>query len=222
MCAPNPRRRNSRIPAADFAACARMLCKSDKKLAALIKRVGPVTIETPKRFDPFHALARSIVYQQLSGKAAATIFSRVLATVSSPKEFTPAKIQKVSDEVLREAGLSRAKLAALRDLSEKTLTGVVPGFSEITNMEDADIVERLTSIRGVGQWTVEMLLMFSLGRPDVLPVNDLGIRKGFQKIYGGDEMPTPKALAAFGELWAPHRTTAAWYLWRALELKDAR
>ena len=219
MCETPPKRKNSRIPAADFAACAKALSRSDKKLAKLIKQVGPVTIDTPKRFDPFQSLARSIVYQQLSGKAAATIFGRVLATVPSTKEFTPAQIQKVSDEVLRGAGLSRAKLAALRDLSEKTLAGVVPDFSTIVRMEDVEIIERLTSIRGVGQWTVEMLLMFSLGRPDILPVNDLGIRKGFQKVYGGDEMPAPKALAKWGEQWGPHRTTAAWYLWRALELK---
>lgn len=219
MCEKSPKHKNSRIPAANFTECATSLSRSDKKLAKLIKLVGPVTIETPKRFDPFHSLARSIVYQQLSGKAAATIFGRVLATVPSPKEFTPERIQKISDETLRSAGLSRAKLAALRDLCDKTLDGVVPDFRTMTKMADADIIECLTSIRGIGQWTVEMLLMFSLGRPDILPVTDLGIRKGFQKIYGGDEMPTPKTLAQFGERWAPHRTTAAWYLWRALELE---
>jgi DNA-3-methyladenine glycosylase II len=212
-------RKNSRIPAADFATCAIALSKSDRKLAKIITRVGPVLIEVPKRFDPFHSLARSIVYQQLSGKAAATIFGRVQAAVGSQKDFTPDNVQKVSDETLRGAGLSRAKLAALRDLSEKTLDGIVPDFSSISKLSDAEIIARLTAIRGVGQWTVEMLLMFSLGRPDVLPVSDLGIRKGFQKVYGGDEMPSPKALAQFGEKWGPHRTTAAWYLWRALELK---
>lgn len=167
--------------------------------------------------SPFEALAEAIVYQQLTGKAAATIFGRVKAAVGE-KRLKPEALLAAPDEALRGAGLSRAKLAALKDLADKTKAGVVPSLTVLKRLSDEAIVERLTSIRGVGRWTVEMLLIFKLGRPDVLPVGDYGIRKGFARTFGLAELPTPRDVAARGERWRPHRTVASWYLWRALEL----
>jgi DNA-3-methyladenine glycosylase II len=123
----------------------------------------------------------------------------------------------VDDDAIRAAGFSRAKIAALRDLAAKSLDGTVPSSRIITRLDDAEIISRLTAVRGVGQWTVEMLLIFQLGRPDILPVDDFGVRNGFRHAYGRPEMPKPKELLAFGERWRPYRTTAAWYLWRAAD-----
>jgi DNA-3-methyladenine glycosylase II len=167
--------------------------------------------------SPFEALAEAIVYQQLTGKAAATILGRV-KTVAGGKRLKPDAVLAATDEVLRGAGLSRAKLAALRDLADKTNSGVVPSLAALKRLHDDAIVERLTSIRGVGRWTVEMLLIFRLGRPDVLPVADYGIRKGFARAFGLADFPAPRDVALRGERWRPHRTVASWYLWRALEL----
>jgi 3-methyladenine DNA glycosylase/8-oxoguanine DNA glycosylase len=139
-----------------------------------------------------------------------------LATLS--RFPTPEELLNTPDERLRRAGLSRAKTAAMKDIAAKTLTGVVPSSREIARMSEAEIIERLTTIRGVGPWTVEMLLIFTLGRADVLPTTDYGVRKGFALTYGWKELPTPKELLEYGERWRPHRTTAAWYCWRALEL----
>ena len=193
------------------------LCASDKVLARLIKKVGPCTLK-PKRRQPFEALVSAVTHQQLNGTAAMTILKRVIALYPGRRFPAPADLLATSDERLRAAGLSRAKAAALKDLADKTLSGVVPPLRAVSKMSDAELIERITTVRGVGPWTVEMLLMFTLGRPDVLPVADYGVRKGFAVTYGLAELPTPKALLAHGERWRPHRTTAAWYLWRALEL----
>src|SRR6267142_123309 len=194
------------------------LSRTDKTLARLIKQVGPCTLK-PRRLTPFQSLLRSVVYQQLNGTAAATILGRVLALYPGRKFPTPEDILATADERLRGAGLSRAKTAAIKDIAAKTISGVIPRPSEISRMTDLEIVERLTTVRGVGPWTVEMLLIFTLGRPDVLPATDYGVRKGFAATYGWKEIPRPKELLEFGEKWRPHRTTAAWYFWRALELQ---
>lgn len=197
----------------------RHLCAADKTLARLIKKVGPFKL-TPKRRQPFQALVSAVTHQQLNGTAAMTILKRVLAIYPGKRFPTPEDLLATPDERLRAAGLSRAKTAAIKDLADKTLSGVVPTLRAVSKMSDAELIERLTSVRGVGPWTVEMLLMFTLGRPDVLPVTDFGVRKGFAVTYGLADLPKPKDLLAHGERWRPHRTTAAWYLWRALELPE--
>ena len=193
------------------------LCAADPVLARLIKQVGPCTLK-PRRRQPFEALVTAVTHQQLNGTAAMTILKRVLALYPGRRFPAPADLLATSDDRLRAAGLSRAKTAALKDLADKTLAGVVPSLRAVGKMDDAEIIERITTVRGVGPWTVEMLLMFTLGRPDVLPVADYGVRKGFAVTFGLAALPKPKELLAHGERWRPHRTTAAWYLWRALEL----
>ncbi|WP_309891088.1 DNA-3-methyladenine glycosylase [Archangium sp.] len=208
----------SLLPEGFTPAARRVLAKADPKLGALMKQVGPFRMKTAALRSPFMALAESIVYQQLTGKAAATIFGRVCERVGTGKRFTPNAVLAQSVESLREAGLSGAKTVALRDLAAKALEGEVPTLARARRMSDAALVEHLTKVRGIGQWTVEMLLIFRLGRPDVLPVDDYGIRKGFMRTYGLSELPRPKELLAYGERWRPWRTVASWYLWRSLEL----
>jgi 3-methyladenine DNA glycosylase/8-oxoguanine DNA glycosylase len=194
------------------------LARADKILGRLIKRVGPCTLKPQSRRPPFQSLVRSVAYQQLNGTAAATILGRVKALYPTRRFPTPEDLLATPDERLRGAGLSRAKTAAIKDIAAKTIAGVVPGLRVMAGMSEAEIVERLTTLRGVGPWTVEMLLIFTLGRTDVLPVTDYGVRKGFAVTYGWKDLPTPKELLEYGERWRPHRTTAAWYFWRALEL----
>lgn len=194
------------------------LARIDKILGQLIGRVGPCKLVPKNRRTPFESLVRSVVYQQLNGIAAATILSRVKALYPGRRFPRPEDLLATTDERLRGAGLSRAKTAAIKDISAKTLAGTVPTSRAIVQMSNEEIIERLTSLRGVGPWTVEMLLIFTLGRPDVLPVTDYGVRKGFALTYGWKDLPEPKELRDFGEKWKPHRTTAAWYFWRALEL----
>ena len=194
------------------------LSRADKTLARLIKKVGPCRLAPATRRPPFQALVRSVTFQQLNGKAAETILGRVLALYPGKKFPTPDDLLTTPDEHFRAAGLSRNKTAAVKDLAAKTLTGVVPDSRTIGKLSNEEIIERLTAVRGVGPWTVEMLLMFTLGREDVLPVTDFGVRKGFALTYGLKELPSPKELLARGEKWRPHRTTAAWYLWRAVDL----
>jgi len=158
-----------------------------------------------------------VAHQQLHGKAAETILGRFRALFAPARFPTAVRLAEVSDEALRGCGFSRAKTAALRDIAEKTLSGVVPISRAIARMSDEEIIERLTTVRGVGRWTVEMLLIFKLGRPDVLPVDDFGVRNGMRAAFGLAAMPTPKEALALGERWRPHATTAAWYLWRAGE-----
>jgi DNA-3-methyladenine glycosylase II len=195
----------------------RHLSASDPRMAELIARSLRYNIKPATRLRPFHALAESIAYQQLSGKAAATIFGRVRALYPQGKWLDPEKLLATPDETLRAAGLSRNKMAALKDLAAKTIDGTVPGGRAIIRMSDDEIIERLTTVRGIGRWTVEMLLLFDLGRPDVWPVDDYGVRKGFAKTFGKRKLPTPKQLRKFGEQWKPYRSFAAWYFWRALD-----
>lgn len=202
----------------DSHAAVQMLGRQDRRLARLMERVGPFTLE-PRKFDsPFQSLLRAIVYQQLSGKAAATIHGRVLALFDGRRGPRPEQILAVPDDLLRAAGLSRNKVAAVKDLAAKTADGTVPNLRTLRKLDDAEIIARLISVRGIGQWTVEMLLIFHLGRPDVLPTADLGVRKGFMLTYKKPELPTKVELTAHAERWRPYRSVASWYMWRATEL----
>lgn len=196
----------------------RHLAEADPHLGELIRRAGPFTMRPARTQSLFAALARSIVYQQLTGKAAATILGRVIR-LFAPRRFpTPDDLLAISPERLREAGLSTAKAAALRDLAARTIDGTVPSLARIRRMEDEEIVERLTTVRGIGPWTVEMLLIFRLGRPDVLPLTDLGVRKGFGLTFRRGKLPEASMMVRRAERWRPYRSVASWYLWRALEL----
>jgi DNA-3-methyladenine glycosylase II len=197
------------------------LSKADTVLANLIRAVGPCRLAPVDDCQPFQTLARAIAHQQLNGTAANTILARLVHSCGQGEFPTPQMVLAAPAESLRAAGFSFAKVAALRDLAEKTLAAVVPAAATLRELTDEEIITRLTQVRGIGRWTVEMLLIFHLGRPDVLPVDDFGVRSGFRAAYGLTRMPRPKALAAFGERWKPYRSTAAWYLWRALELKRA-
>ena len=191
---------------------------ADAVLARLIRQVGPFRMTINQTQDVFLALAESIVYQQLHGKAAATIFKRVCDLFPrSGGHFTARDICRCSDERLRGAGLSLNKMLALRDLAAKTLDGTLPAMSELALLDDEAIIERLTAVRGIGRWTVEMLLMFRLARPDVLPVDDYGVRKGFMLAYNKPAMPSPRELKSYGQRWVPYRSVASWYLWRAAD-----
>lgn len=183
----------------------------------MIERIGPYRLRDQSALTPFQALLRSIVYQQLSGKAAGSIHQRVVALF--PRKRPSAKrLLALSDEALRAAGLSRGKVLAVRDLAERCLDGTVPPRSRLEQMDDEDIIERLVRVRGVGRWTVEMLLIFNLQRPDVLPLDDLGVRRGFMHTFGGKSLPNAKKMLRRGRRWRPYRSVASWYLWRASEL----
>ena len=198
------------------------LGKRDRKLAAWMKKLGPIEADPRwrKPFDPVDALARAILYQQLSGKAAATIVSRVEAAIGSDR-FHCDTLARRDDADIRACGVSGNKLLALRDLARREEAGEIPDLRRMATMSEDAIVEALVPIRGIGRWTVEMMLMFRLGRPDVLPVDDLGIRKGAQVVDKQDAMPTPKELAARGERWGPYRSYASFYLWRIADAATA-
>ncbi len=195
----------------------RHLSARDERLRAVIEKVGPVTLEPDPTRSTFEALARSIVYQQLGGKVASTIHGRVLALFPERRAH-PEALLEIDDAALRSAGLSRNKILAVRDLGSKALDGTLPTVAAMRTMTDDAIVEQLVKVRGIGRWSAEMLLIFRLGRPDVLPVNDFGVRNGFKIAYGKRTMPTPEQLARAGERWRPFRTAASWYLWRAVDL----
>ncbi|MEZ4411415.1 MAG: hypothetical protein R2910_00335 [Gemmatimonadales bacterium] len=201
----------------DAAAAVRHLRRVDPDLATVIRAAGTCGLEPRLRSSPFEEVLESIVYQQLSGKAAATIYGRVRALFPPRRALQPQALLDTPDEALRGAGLSRAKLAAAKDLAAKTLEGVVPTAAALRRMPDDEIIERLTTVRGVGRWTVQMLLIFRLGRPDVLPIHDLGIQKGFQLTYRTRQLPKPERIERHGEKWRPFRSVAAWYLWRATD-----
>jgi 3-methyladenine DNA glycosylase/8-oxoguanine DNA glycosylase len=200
----------------------RHISKSHPLMAELIKRSRRYEITRAISIRPFDALAESIAYQQLSGKAAATIWGRVRALYPKTKSLDPAKVLATTDEKLRAAGLSRSKIAAIKDLAAKTLDGTLPSGRALLGMSDDEIIARLTTVRGIGRWTVEMLLLFDLGRPDVWPVDDYGVRKGFAKTFGRRKLPTPKQLIKIGEKWRPYRSVAAWYFWRALDASNVK
>jgi DNA-3-methyladenine glycosylase II len=191
------------------------LRKIDPVLDALIGRVGPCGLKAENRRSPYEALVRAIAHQQLHGRAAEAILGRFIALYPGQSFPEPALVLATEDSVLRACGFSVSKVAALRDICAKTLDGTVPSRRACARLDDGELIERLTSLRGVGRWTVEMLLIFTLGRPDVLPVDDFGVREGYRLIHALPSQPKPRQLAAIGEAWAPHRSTAAWYLWRA-------
>jgi DNA-3-methyladenine glycosylase II len=197
------------------------LSRADAVLAGLIGAVGPCRLEPEGDCHPFQSLAQAIAHQQLHRTAANSILGRLVEFCGQGAFPTPQRVLEASAQSLRAAGFSLAKVAALRDLAAKTLAAVVPDASTLMQLSDEEIITRLTAVRGIGRWTVEMLLIFRLGRPDVLPVDDFGVRSGFRAAYGLARLPAPKALAAWGERWRPYRSTAAWYLWRALELERA-
>ena len=201
----------------DLGLAAAHLARRDRKLGRWIERIGPLPQEGwRKPFETVDVLARAILYQQLSGKAAATIVGRVEAAANSRK-LGAAAIDSLDDATLRACGVSGNKARALRDLAARAGQGEVPAAKELAFLSDEQIVETLTAVRGIGRWTVEMLLMFRLGRPDLLPVDDLGVRKGAQLLDRLEEMPKPKELVARGERWGPYRTLAGLYLWRIVD-----
>jgi 3-methyladenine DNA glycosylase/8-oxoguanine DNA glycosylase len=195
----------------------RHLSERDETLRALIAETVPFQIDVVDAQSPYEVLLESIAYQSISGKAAATIFGRIKALGADDRPPSPEHMLKIPSKKLRKAGLSSAKVLAMKDLAKKALTGVVPTHEEALRLSDEELVERLVSVRGIGAWTVEMFLIFRLGRPDVLPIHDLGVKKGWSVAYGKKHMPKPKELLEFGERWRPYRTVASWYMWRAFE-----
>jgi DNA-3-methyladenine glycosylase II len=191
------------------------LSKQDSVLRKLIREHGKCSLKPELRRSPFQSLVQAVAHQQLNGTVANTILTRFKKLFPGRKFPRPEDLAKVTDAQIRACGFSFAKIKAIRDIAEKTLSGVIPTSREIVKLSDDEIVARLTEVRGVGRWTVEMLLIFQLGRLDVLPADDFGVRNGFRHAYKKREMPKPKELLAFGEKWKPHRTTAAWFLWRA-------
>src|ERR1017187_8462725 len=200
----------------DAAHVMRELSSVDRHLAKVIRRVGSFPTKKQKPQHPFASLLQAIVYQQLAGKAASTIFGRVKALGASGFP-TPEETLQLDDSKLRGAGLSRQKIAAVKDLAAKTLDGTVPPLAKLRRMSEVEIHKRLVQVRGIGEWSVQMFLMFRLGRPDVLPIHDLGIRKGFQIVYGHKDVPKPQFILEHGERWRPYRSIASWYLWRAAD-----
>jgi DNA-3-methyladenine glycosylase II len=198
----------------------RELCRVDWHLGRVIRKVGSFPTKKQKPQPPFESLLRAIVFQQLAGAAAATIFGRVKALGSDGNCPSPEEILRATRPKLRRAGLSRQKIAAVKDLAKKTLDGTVPPLAMIRRMSEEEILERLTQVRGIGEWSVHMFLMFQLGRPDVLPIKDYGIRKGFQHVYGLEDEPKPQEVLEYAERWRPYRSIASWYLWRAVDQKN--
>jgi 3-methyladenine DNA glycosylase/8-oxoguanine DNA glycosylase len=201
----------------DTEAAERHLASADARLRAVIDDAGPVRLKVDRSATTFETLARSIVHQQLTGKAAETIHGRLLALFPG-RRAQPGALLGIGDDALRAAGLSRGKVLAMRDLASRAVEGTLPSVRSMHGMTDEAIVEQLVKVRGVGRWTAEMLLIFRLGRPDVLPVHDYGVRHGFKLAYRKRAMPTPAELTRAAEKWRPFRTAASWYLWRAVDL----
>ena len=199
---------------ADYARARRLLLRRDPVLAALIREYGPCGLAAAQRADHFSALVRAIVFQQLSTKAASTIYSRMVALLPNGA-LAPEALAALTDDQLRSAGISRQKGSYLRDLCEKVTAGIVP-LDDLERMEDEQVIEALTPIKGIGRWSAEMFLMFRLHRPDVLPLGDLGIMNAVMKVYRMRKKPTPDRLRRLGEAWRPYRSVASWYLWRSL------
>jgi len=186
-------------------------------MRALILKHGPCGLVPEARRSPFQSLVLAVAHQQLHAAAANTILGRFKKLFPGRRFPRPEDLAAVSDDQIRACGFSRAKIQAIRDIAEKTLSGVVPTARELAKLPDEEIILRLTQVRGVGRWTVEMLLIFQLGRPDVLPAGDFGVRNGFRRAYKKRALPAPKEILKFGARWRPHATTAAWYLWRAAD-----
>src|SRR5215212_4784261 len=200
-----------------IAAATKYLAASHPHFGALIASAKPFAPRASVRVRPFDALAESIAYQQLSGKAAATIWGRVRALYPKRKWLDPKLVLATPDEKLRACGLSGSKTAALKDLAAKAIDGTVPSAAALARMSEEEIITRLTQVRGIGRWTVEMLLLFDLGRLDVWPVTDLGVQKGYAKTFRKRKLPKPKEFERIGEKWRPYRSVASWYFWRALD-----
>lgn len=199
----------------------RQLAATDAVMAGLIAAVGPYRLGEDLECVPFQALAKAIAHQQLHGKAAQSILNRFIAVIGNGQFPSAETVTAAPVDTLRSVGLSFAKIAALKDLAAKTLEGVVPDRRALAALSNDEVIERLTQVRGIGRWTVEMMLMFNFSRGDILPVDDFGVRYGFQLAYGLRKMPRQRVLALYGERWSPNRTAAAWYLWRAVELHRA-
>src|SRR3984893_16980922 len=207
---------SSKLPF-DLAEAMNHLSAKDQKLAGLIAETVQFQIDMDAAQSPYEALLESIAYQSISGKAAATLFGRIKALGTNGLPPSPSEMLKLRKRALRKAGLSGAKILAMKDLARKTIEGIEPSLEKANKMSEGELLERLVSVRGIGAWTVEMFLIFNLGRPDVLPIHDLGVKKGWSVTYGKKRMPKPKELLAFGERWRPYRTIASWYMWRAFE-----
>ena len=198
----------------------RTLIQRDPVLAGLIRQVGRCGLLVEKR-EPYESLVRAIAFQQLHGKAARTILGRFIDLFPGGTFPTPPQVLATSDAAMRTCGFSAGKTASIRDIAAHAAAGTIPSRRAATRLSDAALIEQLTIIRGVGRWTVEMMLMHTLGRPDVLPVDDFGVREGYRLLHGLAEQPRPRDLAAIGEAWTPYRSTAAWYLWRAVDMAKA-
>jgi DNA-3-methyladenine glycosylase II len=194
------------------------LSRIDKRLAGLIETVGEFQFKLDDCDSVYESLLEAIMHQSIAGKAARAIFARIKALGANGSCPTPEELLQVPLRTLRNCGLSKAKVAAVRDLAQKTLEGVVPTLDQAQKMSDQELVDRLVSVRGIGPWTVEMFLIFRLGRPDVLPIHDYGVQKGYALTYRKRKIPHPKQLLKFGERWRPYRTVASWYMWRAVQL----
>jgi DNA-3-methyladenine glycosylase II len=197
------------------------LSKSDPVMKRLIREHGVCELAPEMKRSPFQSLVQAVAHQQLNGTAANTILTRFKKLFPGKKFPRAEDLANVTDEQIRACGFSFAKIKSIRDIAAKALDGTIPSSRQIVKLSDDEIVARLTEVRGVGRWTVEMLLIFQLGREDVLPADDFGVRSGFRVAYKKREMPKPKDLLAFGEKWRPHRTTAAWFLWRAADSTKA-
>jgi 3-methyladenine DNA glycosylase/8-oxoguanine DNA glycosylase len=194
------------------------LSKIDPDLGRVIKATGPVLLVPDEARTPFYALLRAIAHQQLSGRAAETIMGRFHNLFPNIPHPEPDQVLALEDTTLRGVGFSRPKIKYIKDLAARALAGHVPSHDEIHTLTDEQLIERLTEIKGIGRWTVEMLLIFKLGRMDVLPIHDLGIQKGFMITYRKRRLPKPETILKYGEKWRPYRTIASWYLWRAVDL----
>ncbi|MGB4069445.1 MAG: DNA-3-methyladenine glycosylase [Nitrospira sp.] len=198
------------------------LSKVDPVMCRLIGEIGPCSLRPNVRSSPFESLARAIAYQQLHGKAAESILKRFIALFPGRRFPRPEDLLAMKVSAIRNAGFSRPKILALRDLATKVLDGRVPTNRMMKRLEDEAIIEQLIDVRGIGRWTVEMMLIFQLGRPDVLPVDDYGVRNGFRIAYGRRLLPTARTMLRYGERWKPYRTIASWYLWRAADREKQR
>lgn len=190
------------------------LTQCDEVMRALVARIGPCTLQVDSAHSPYEALVRAVAYQQLHGRAAEAILNRFLGSFPGARLPPPRELLDVPDDLFRRAGFSRSKVLAIRDIAEKTLSGVVPTRARIQDLDDETVIAGLTQVRGVGRWTAEMLLIFNLGRPDVLPAGDFGIRSGFRAALQVAELPKARDVEQYGARWRPYRTTASWYLWR--------
>lgn len=201
----------------DFARGREFLCEQDDRWRQLVHKLGDRALDARREGLLWHSLMRSIIYQQLSGKAASTIYHRVLDLFAGDPPDADALLACDPGQ-LRACGVSVNKWLALQDLARHVSSGMIPDYEQCDDLSDDEIVEKLTVVRGIGPWSVQMMLMFQLGRPDVLPCTDLGVRKGFARFFNMDELPTPAALQETAETWRPWRTVASWYLWRLLEV----